>query len=80
MKRFLKKGDPCPCCGQPLATDNKLILVLMTSLAEMLGLPLPAAPEGVISDGETPKGKEHEENTDHSGGGGAAAPAGGVGG
>lgn len=47
MKRFLKKGDPCPCCGQPLATDNKLILVLMTSLAEMLGLPLPAAPEEV---------------------------------
>ena len=51
MKRFLKKGDPCPCCGQPLATDNKLTLALMTSLAEMRGMPLPADPEEVDRDG-----------------------------
>ena len=51
MRRLLKKGDPCPCCGNPIPTDDEVTLGLLTVLAERMGLPLPAAPEGVGTDG-----------------------------
>ena len=51
MRRKLRKGDPCPCCGNPTPTDNEITLDLLTLLAERMGLPLPAALEGVGTDG-----------------------------
>ena len=52
MNRRLRKGDPCPCCGNLLPTDNEVTLDLLTILAEKMGLPLPAAPlEEVGADG-----------------------------
>ena len=28
--RMLKRGDPCPCCGQPIKWKNLRILQLLT--------------------------------------------------
>ena len=30
----LRKGDPCPCCGQPIKWKNPRILQLLTYAAE----------------------------------------------
>ena len=35
----LKKGDPCPCCGQPIKTDDPEILQLLTEIADMRYIP-----------------------------------------
>ena len=29
-KPMLKTGDPCPCCGQPIKTNDPAILSLLT--------------------------------------------------
>lgn len=34
MKRkYLIPGDPCPCCGQPIVTDDPMVLDLLTVIA-----------------------------------------------
>lgn len=43
MRRLLRKGDPCPCCGNPIPTDDEATLGLLTVLAERMGLPVPPA-------------------------------------
>ena len=31
---YLKTGDPCPCCGQPIRWKNERILQLLTYAAD----------------------------------------------
>lgn len=31
---MLKPGDPCPCCGQPIKTNDPAILALLTYIRE----------------------------------------------
>ncbi len=31
---MLTKGDPCPCCGMPISTDDPMILKILTDIAE----------------------------------------------
>ena len=31
---MLKPGDPCPCCGQPIKTNDPAILALLTYIQE----------------------------------------------
>lgn len=38
MRKF-KKGDPCPCCGQPIKTDNPEVLYLLSWIADMRRIP-----------------------------------------
>lgn len=33
---MLKRGDPCPLCGQPIQTDNEDALLALTLLREYL--------------------------------------------
>ena len=33
---ILKPGDPCPCCGQSIVTQDKHDLVLLTIMKEQL--------------------------------------------
>ena len=37
MTNPLINGDPCPCCGQPIQTDDPVMLVALTYIAELLG-------------------------------------------
>ena len=30
--RRLRRGDPCPCCGQPIETDDPDVLALLTEI------------------------------------------------
>ena len=30
--KTLQKGDPCPCCGQPIKTDDPDVLALLTEI------------------------------------------------
>lgn len=32
---MLKTGDPCPCCGQPIKTEDPAILALLTYIREI---------------------------------------------
>ncbi|MCI8538603.1 MAG: hypothetical protein HFF18_08110 [Oscillospiraceae bacterium] len=32
--KLLKKGDPCPCCGSPIPTDDLERLLLLSWLAQ----------------------------------------------
>lgn len=32
--KLLKKGDPCPCCGRPIPTDDPERLLVLSWLAE----------------------------------------------
>lgn len=32
---MLKPGDPCPCCGQPIKTNDPEILSLLTYIQEI---------------------------------------------
>lgn len=34
-----KKGDPCPCCGHPIKTDNPEVLYLLGWIADMRRIP-----------------------------------------
>lgn len=38
MRKY-KKGDPCPCCGQPIKTDNPEALYLLSWIGDMRRLP-----------------------------------------
>lgn len=31
-EQFLRSGDPCPCCGEPILTTDPLKLVLLSML------------------------------------------------
>ena len=33
---MLKQGDICPCCGNPIATDDPRALMILTEIAEYL--------------------------------------------
>ena len=33
---MLKRGDPCPLCGQPIQTDDEVALTSLTMLQEYL--------------------------------------------
>lgn len=35
----LRKGDPCPCCGQPIKTDDPDILRLLSLIATQRRFP-----------------------------------------
>ena len=37
MDNILKPGDPCPCCGQPILTNDPDKLLLLSWLAWMKG-------------------------------------------
>lgn len=37
MDGILKPGDPCPCCGQPIITDDPGTLLLLSWLAWLKG-------------------------------------------
>lgn len=42
MDKILKPGDPCPCCGMPIKTDDPDRLLALNWLAEELrGAPSP---------------------------------------
>lgn len=44
--RVLHTGDPCPCCGRPIALTDPEALRLLAMLADLMGLPeRPAVPE-----------------------------------
>ena len=32
-RKYLIPGDPCPCCGQPIVTDDPMVLDLLTVIA-----------------------------------------------
>lgn len=32
MIKTLQKGDPCPCCGMPIKTDDPDVLELLTEI------------------------------------------------
>lgn len=39
MRRYyLKTGDTCPCCGQPISTDDPAKLELLTDIAKSADL------------------------------------------
>lgn len=37
MEQFLKPGDPCPCCGMPIKTDDPDKLLALNWLAWAMG-------------------------------------------
>ena len=37
--KILKKGDRCPCCGEPIKTDDKDVLLLLSWVADKGRLP-----------------------------------------
>lgn len=37
--RRLNTGDPCPCCGQPIALTDPSALEMLTRICDMVGLP-----------------------------------------
>lgn len=32
--RILKTGDKCPCCGQPIVTEDERLLLILSEIAE----------------------------------------------
>ena len=45
--RQYKKGDPCPCCGQPIKTDDPEVLALLGWIGDHRRLPSVEEIEGV---------------------------------
>ena len=39
--RKLRPGDPCPCCGMPIKTEDPSILLLLSAMADIMGKPVP---------------------------------------
>lgn len=37
--RTYKSGDPCPCCGQPIKTDNPEVLYLLSWIGALHRIP-----------------------------------------
>lgn len=46
--RVLRPGDPCPCCGQPIQTSERLALLTLSLMAEEM------------PDYEWPEGREED--------------------
>lgn len=38
-KKELRRGDPCPCCGQPIKTNNPDVLRLLSWISEQHRIP-----------------------------------------
>ena len=36
----LQRGDPCPCCGRPIKTNNPEVLRLLTWIAHQTQFPV----------------------------------------
>lgn len=32
--KMLKTGDKCPCCGQPIVTEDERVLLILSEIAE----------------------------------------------
>ena len=56
--KMLRPGDPCPCCGQPIKSEDPSVLLLLSwiqdrqrfpTLAEIVGI----AAEALEKEGET---------------------------
>lgn len=45
MDEFLKPGDPCPCCGMPIETDDPDKLLALNWLAWAMGTQKKDRPE-----------------------------------
>ena len=39
MMKEYKKGDPCPCCGQPIQSDDPMVLYLLSWIGQMRRVP-----------------------------------------
>ena len=37
--KFLKTGDPCPCCGQPIRSKDPGLLAMLTWISQVRRLP-----------------------------------------
>lgn len=37
MDEFLKPGDPCPCCGEPIKTDDPDALLMLNWIVALKG-------------------------------------------
>lgn len=37
MDAILKPGDPCPCCGQPIKTEDPDMLLVLSWIAWLKG-------------------------------------------
>lgn len=35
MRRLLRPGDPCPCCGNPIRATDEQVLLCLTRIAEL---------------------------------------------
>lgn len=52
IKRY-RKGDRCPCCGQPIQTDDPFTLGLISGMAALMGLePEPAEIKPALTENE----------------------------
>lgn len=34
--KLLKTGDKCPCCGQPIVTEDERLLLILSAMADMM--------------------------------------------
>lgn len=34
--KLLKTGDKCPCCGQPIMTEDERLLLILSAMADMM--------------------------------------------
>lgn len=50
MDQILKPGDPCPCCGQPILTEDPDKLLLLTYLGRVLSADRKSRPEAGAAD------------------------------
>lgn len=48
MEKLLKPGDPCPCCGMPIKTDDPDKLLVLNWLAWVMGKQKEDCPESII--------------------------------
>lgn len=55
--RVLKRGDPCPCCGQPIKTKDPDVLRLLSWIADTGRFPSYCEIKGVL-DGPAPQATE----------------------
>ena len=49
----LKKGDPCPCCGRPIKTDDPDVLRLLTWIKREQAFPSREQIAGLLKEGKT---------------------------
>lgn len=34
--KVLKTGDKCPCCGQPIVTEDERLLLILSAMADLM--------------------------------------------